>query len=109
MSAFGVLEECRKDGFIGHYAASNWSAARLEAVHRLSANEGFAGFVANQPEWDFARRNPGSSTEDVLAMDGGMFDLHQRIGLACIPYSSQAKGYFDKALSGDDVPSTNLT
>jgi aryl-alcohol dehydrogenase-like predicted oxidoreductase len=95
-----VLETLRREGLMAHYGASNWSTARLRAARDVASRGGWAGFVANQPEWNLARRNPGAVADDLLAMDAEMLAFHQDTGLAAIPYSAQAKGYFDKAISG---------
>lgn len=94
------LEDMRRDGLIRHYAASNWSAARLAAASRAATQHGWQGFIANQPEWSLATRNPGSAAADLIAMDRDMFAWHQEHSIVAIPYSSQARGYFDKVASG---------
>jgi aryl-alcohol dehydrogenase-like predicted oxidoreductase len=92
-----ALEGLRREGLIRHYAASNWSTARLEAAEAAAAEQGAEGFVANQPEWSLAVRNAASIADDAFVLDGPMAAFHQRTGMAVIPYSAQAKGYFDKA------------
>ena len=57
----GALEELRGEGIIRHYAASNWTLPRLVEARRVAQRAGWQGFVANQPEWSLARRNPGSA------------------------------------------------
>ncbi len=71
----GVLETLRREGLIAHYGASNWSTARLAAARDAASRRGWAGFVANQPEWSLARRNPGAVADDLLAMDAEMLGL----------------------------------
>lgn len=95
-----ALEELRSDGVIGHYAASNWSAERLEKAQRLARTEHWQGFIANQPGWSLARRNPGTGDPGTVEMDAEAFAFHARTQLAAIPYSTQAKGYFTKLLAG---------
>jgi len=90
----------RKAGLIRHYAASNWTTARLDEAREAAAALGAPGFIASQCEWSLARRNPGSNAGDLVAMDGAMVDFHRRTALTAIPYSSQAKGYFDKVAAG---------
>jgi aryl-alcohol dehydrogenase-like predicted oxidoreductase len=92
-----ALEELRRGGLIRHYAASNWSAARLAEAEEAATAQGAEGFVANQPEWSFAFRNPESIAPDACVLDAPARAFHQRNGMAVIPYSAQAKGYFDKA------------
>ena len=96
----GVLEELCGEGRISHYAASNWSAGRLQAAAAAAERHGWQGFVANQPEWSLAARISGSAAADLLAMDAGMLAWHRLTGAAAIPYSSQARGFFDKLGAG---------
>lgn len=91
-----ATEELRGAGLIRHYGASNWSTARLEEARAAAARHGWQGFVANQAEWSLARRNPQTIPADLHVMDARMVALHRRYELPAIPYSAQAKGYFDK-------------
>jgi aryl-alcohol dehydrogenase-like predicted oxidoreductase len=92
----GTLEEMRSHGLIRHYAASNWTAARLAEASDEAIRRGWQGFLANQAEWSLAIRNAGSAATDLHAMDDGMLAWHRTSGAAAVPYSSQARGYFDK-------------
>ncbi len=103
-----VLEALRGDGLIRHYGASNWSTARLEEAQAAAERHGWQGFVANQAEWSLARRNPETIPGDLHVMHGSMLALHLRGGLTAIPYSAQAKGYFDKALGNLDSATARL-
>ena len=96
----GVLEELRGEGLVRYYGASNWSPPRLEQAQAAARRHGWAGFSVNQPEWSLADRNPGSAADDLFAMDEAMLDWHVRNRIAAVPYSAQAKGYFDKVMSG---------
>jgi aryl-alcohol dehydrogenase-like predicted oxidoreductase len=100
----GELEPFRDEGLILHYAASNWATERLAEAHAAARAHGYQGFVANQAAWSLARRNPGTApgtNMDLSAMDDPMIRFHTRTGLAAIPYWTQAKGYFDKYVSGN--------
>ncbi len=92
-----ALERLRSEGLVRHYAASNWSVGRLREARAAATAEGWAGFVASQAEWSLAARNPGTAAPDLVAMDRDMIALHEETGWAAVPYSAQAKGYFDKA------------
>lgn len=96
----GTLEEMRAEGSIRAYGASNWSTARLEEAVGVARRHGWPGFAANQPEWSLASRNRGAAAGDLLVMDDDLFAFHRRTRLPAVPYSAQAKGYFDKALAG---------
>ena len=86
----------RGDELIRAYGASNWSTTSLQEADAVARRHGWAGFAANQPEWSLAARNPGAAPGDLLAMDDASFGFHLRTGLPAVPYSAQAKGYFDK-------------
>ncbi len=105
----GVLEELVADGLIRCYAASNWTAARLAEAQEAARRSGWPGFRANQAEWSLAKRNPGTAAGDLQAMEAGMVAWHRRAGVLAVPYSSQARGYFDKIRedSLDDVAARN--
>lgn len=96
----GSLEEMRRAGLIRHYAASNWSTARLREAGEVARGNDWQGFVASQAEWSLATRNPGSAASDLVAMDPDMIDWHRQSGVAAIPYSAQARGYFEKLAEG---------
>ncbi len=96
----GALEELRAEGAILHYGASNWTAARLREATGAARANGWDGFRANQAEWSLAARNPGTAAADLFAMDAGMIGWHRDTGVAAIPYSAQAQGYFDKLAAG---------
>lgn len=96
----GTMEAMQAEGLFRHYGASNWTAARLGEAETAAQRLGLAGFKANQPEWSLAGRNRGNVAGDLLGMDAAMMAFHRRTGLAAVPYSAQAKGYFDKAEAG---------
>lgn len=100
MEIIASLETLRREGLIRHYAASNWSTDRLVEAEAVARTLGVTGFIASQCEWSLARRNPGSNAADLISMDGAMLAFHRQHGMAAIPYSSQAKGYFDKVAAG---------
>lgn len=99
------VERLRSEGAVRYYACSNWSGARIEEAAEIARKKGWPGFVANQPEWTLATRNPGTAGDTMVQMNEPLYTVHRRLGLAAIPYSSQAKGYFDKAIAGsvDDI------
>jgi aryl-alcohol dehydrogenase-like predicted oxidoreductase len=96
----GVVESLRQEGLIRHYACSNWAGARMEEAAEVAVRNGWAGFVASQSEWSLATRNAGTASDDLLQMNDAMMLAHKRLNLAAIPYSSQARGYFDKVAAG---------
>lgn len=75
--------------------ASNWSAARIEEANAYAAAHGLQGFSVNQPQWSLAYQHHVADAT-LVQMDKGMYDMHRRTGLPCMPYSSQAQGFFSK-------------
>ncbi len=88
-------------GKIRYFGCSNWSAERIRAANSYAQQNGLHGFVANQPFWNLA-----AVTKDRLAdatvevMDEGIYAYHLESGLACVPWSSQANGYFQRSAAG---------
>jgi aryl-alcohol dehydrogenase-like predicted oxidoreductase len=79
----GALDELVREGKIRHVAGSNYSPERLGEALATSEREGFARFVALQPEYNLVSREYEDSLEPVVA------DAQ----LACIPYFALAMGF----------------
>lgn len=88
-----------EDGLTGHIGVSNWSPARIREANAYAREHGLVGFTANQPQFSLARQD---IVEDptLCPMDKEMYDFHMETGMACIPFSSQAKGFFIKYHDG---------
>lgn len=80
LAAFDALVRAGKVRALG---ASNYAADRLAAALALARREGFAPFVAVQPEYNLVERG----YERELAA------LVEREGLACVPYYGLARGF----------------
>jgi aryl-alcohol dehydrogenase-like predicted oxidoreductase len=89
LGAFAALID---DGLIGHAAASNYSAERLEQALDIGEREGMTSYVALQPHYNLVERE---SYERELA------PLCERRGLACIPYFGLARGFLTGKYRGD--------
>jgi len=87
----GFIEE-GKTRTIG---TSNWSAKRIREANEYAAQHGMKGFYANQPQYSLARQIL-SDDETLVQMDGEMHAFHEETGMICMPFSSQAKGFFSK-------------
>jgi aryl-alcohol dehydrogenase-like predicted oxidoreductase len=79
----GAFDALVREGKVRHVAASNFEAPRLAEALAVSDREGFARFVALQPEYSLVERDYESELRDVVA----------REGLACLPYWSLAMGF----------------
>lgn len=80
LAAFDALVRAGKVRALG---ASNYAAERLAGALELARREGFAPFVALQPEYNLLERG----YERELAA------LVEREGLACVPYYGLARGF----------------
>ena len=86
-------------GFIRYLGASNWSAKRLEEANEYAKKHGLQGFIADQPQFSLARQSY-IPDDTMVQMDRGLYGFHKRSGMPCIPYSPQAKGFFQKLEKG---------
>ncbi len=92
-----ILTDQVRAGKILHFGCSNWSLARIEAAQDYARRRGLPGFVANQPMWSLAKREHRDLADPTMTvMDEAMRAYHRETGLAAIPFSSQAGGWFQK-------------
>lgn len=97
-----LLNVFLREGKIRAFGASNWTAARLRAAHDYAKKSGQQGFTANQPFWCLgvaASRPP--PFKGFVKFDADTYRFHRETGLAVIPYTSQANGFFSKLARGD--------
>jgi aryl-alcohol dehydrogenase-like predicted oxidoreductase len=71
-------------GKVRHIAASNYTAPRLAEALAISKREGWASFVALQPNYNLVHR-----TE----YEGALRDVCVRARLSCLPYFALASGF----------------
>ncbi|SFR18271.1 Predicted oxidoreductase [Lentzea waywayandensis] len=90
-----AYDQLVRDGKVRHIAASNFSADRLAKALEIQEREGFAKFVALQPEYSLVSR---------AKFEGELQDTVARLGLATLTYSSLAKGF----LSGKYRPGVEV-
>lgn len=102
-SILTALEDLRRSGMIRAYGASNWTLERLADAASCAARLGIVGFCAASPAWSYARRDPGAPTwPGCRYADANDRAWHQRSGLAMIPWSAQARGWFAKDVAEYD-------
>lgn len=88
-------------GRLRYFGASNWTTERIRAANDYAQKTGQQGFVGNQMLWNIGLPDMNAfSDKTTIAMDAAMWHHHQQSGLAAIPYTSQAGGYFNKLLEG---------
>ncbi len=92
-----VLNGFLRQGKIRAFGASNWTAARIRAANRHAAATGQQGFVANQPFWSLGcQQARPSKIPGLVKFDAEAWRFHRDTGLAVVPYTSQANGFFSK-------------
>lgn len=96
----GLLEDQKRAGKMRFYAASNWRASRLKEAEAAAQKMGATGFVADQPLWSLAQPDLTGSDPTLEVMNPELFAFHEGSGVAAIPYSSQANGFFQKVAEG---------
>ncbi|HEX7304543.1 aldo/keto reductase [Lentzea sp.] len=79
-----AYDELVKQGKVRYVAASNFSAERLTRALEIQEREGFAKFVALQPEYNLVSRDK---------FEGPLQQAVAEHGLATVPYFSLAKGF----------------
>ncbi|MBI5722414.1 MAG: aldo/keto reductase [Planctomycetes bacterium] len=103
------LNEFASAGLIRYFGCSNWQADRIRQAYEYCSSKGLRFFVANQMHWNVGSFYMRQGSDTTMArMDKAMFDLHRQTGMAAVPYSSQAGGFFSKLLVGRDDPKKPL-
>jgi aryl-alcohol dehydrogenase-like predicted oxidoreductase len=98
-----TLEEQVQSGKIRYYGCSNWTASRLKEARNASVYHNIKGFAANQPLWSLAVPNHDRLTDKTMVqMDDELKAFHSITGMAVIPYSSQANGFFSGRYQKND-------
>lgn len=82
-------------GYTRFIGVSNWTTARIREANAYAAAHGMTGFCANQPQFSLARQEV-MTDPTLYQMDREMYEFHVETGMPCVPFSSQAKGFFIK-------------
>lgn len=96
-----TLIECRAQGLIRYYGASNWSAERIRAADAYASSIGERGFAVSQTFWGLAVPDAAAAAQQGYQhyYEGEYEDLHAE-GLPIMAYAAQSGGYFSKLASG---------
>ncbi len=93
-----TLNQQVQAGKIRYFGCSNWRIERIMAANDYANKNDSQGFVASQPWWSLAQPNRAalSDPENQVVFGSTEAEFHRETGLAVIPYSAQARGYFSK-------------
>ena len=92
-----TLHAFQNEGRIRHYAASNWTPARIMEANDYAVSQGYAPFVASQVEWSLGSRYKKPGVNDTMFHFSHEYEeLHKNTDISAVPFSSQAQGYFSK-------------
>ena len=97
-----LLNTFVREGKIRAFGASNWTTDRLREANAYAKQSGQHGFAANQPFWCLGcqqSRPPGFT--GYVKLGAEMYRFHRETGLALMPYTAQANGFFSKLARGD--------
>ena len=90
-----------ESGAVRALGASNWRASRIEEANRYAASHGLQGFTVSQIQWSLARTSPDKLGDPTLVcMTPAEYAWYREQRFPVMAYTSQAGGYFSKALSG---------
>ena len=94
----------RDAGRIRHFAASNWSAARISAANAYAASIGQAGFAASETFWGLALPDvAAAAAQGYQHYYEGEYEALHAAGLPIVAYAAQSGGYFTKRANGADL------
>ncbi|MBQ8509671.1 MAG: aldo/keto reductase [Clostridia bacterium] len=99
----GLMEEFVKAGKIRYYGGSNYTLRRLIEADACAKADGMQGFSAVSNMWSPAVQNEGfplSGDDTLVCFDDSDVQGLASLGMAFIPYSSTAKGWFSKRAAG---------
>ena len=94
----------REAGLVRHFAASNWSAARITAANAHAAAQGRAGFAASETFWGLAVPDAAAAAaQGYQHYYEGEYEALHAAGLPILAYAAQSGGYFSKRARGADL------
>jgi aryl-alcohol dehydrogenase-like predicted oxidoreductase len=97
-----TMESQVRAGKIRYYGCSNWRAGRIGEAQAYARSQGWTGFVADQMMWSLAAIDYAALPDKTMvAMDADLKQYHLASGMAAVPYSAQANGYFQRLAAGE--------
>ena len=90
-----TLHSLKEDGLTRLVGVSNWRTDRIEAANSYASAHGLTPIFANQVQFSLARQR-AFQDPTLITMDQAMYQMHERTGMTCCCFSSQARGFFLK-------------
>ncbi len=103
-----VLNRHQAAGRMRVFGASNWSIARVQEANRWAAEHGLNGFVAMSNNFSLARMIDPVWQGCIAASDAESRRWLTEQGMALMPWSSQARGFFTGRARPDDFSDAEL-
>ncbi len=101
-----IIDTCDgfvRDGRVKALGAANWTPSRIRKANDYASRAGKTGFVATQLFWNLGSRHYRGLEPTLRSMDDDAEQLHEAANLVTMPYSSQAGGFFNNWLEGNDT------
>lgn len=93
-----------EEGRIRIPGASNWTPKRMREANTYAVSHGLTPFAAGQIQWSLALCRPEKLNDPTLVwMDQENYAYYRQENLPVFAFSSQAKGFFSKLLSGGEA------
>ncbi|MBO4869125.1 MAG: aldo/keto reductase [Clostridia bacterium] len=89
-------------GYTRYIGVSNWRQDRIEAANAYATAHSLTPFTADQVQFSLAKQVV-CDDDTLVIMDKPLYEFHKRTDMACVCYSSQAKGYFSKLQNGQPL------
>ncbi len=104
-----LLNTFEREGKVRAFGASNWTAQRIRAANVYAEETGQLGFAADEPFWclGVAQSRPPPYS-GFVKFDRELERFHHETGLAVVPYTSQANGFFSKSALPPEQRPANL-
>ncbi|GHO46497.1 aldo/keto reductase [Ktedonospora formicarum] len=97
-----VLNEQKQAGRMRAFGASNWSIERVQEANRWAEERGLQGFVAVSNNFSLARMVNPVWNGCIAASDPASRAWLTETGMALMPWSSQARGFFTGRAKPED-------
>lgn len=98
-----MMNEFISAGKIRHFAVSNWKGSRIKEANDYAKAHSLSPIVASSVMYNIAKHN-GHPDDTLVIMDEKELEFYKESKLPVFPYSSQARGFFEKYVSGAEIP-----